>query len=106
MVWCAVVLADGSVAVGGDKGRVMRWTEKSGWRVWARLGNGQVLSLAADGDGVVAGTGPRGIIYRVAANGDTARLASTGERYVWGLVSAGKAGGAMAAVLLLVRRSL
>jgi hypothetical protein len=90
VAWCAVVLRDGSVAVGGDRGRVLRWSEQSGWRVWAHLGSGQVLALAVDGDGVVAGTGPRGLVYRVAANGDTTRLASTGERYVWGLASAGK----------------
>ncbi len=90
IAWCMVVLRDGSVAVGGDRGRVLRWSEKGGWKVWARLGPGQVLSLAADGDGVVAGTGPRGLVYAIAANGDTARLAETGERYVWGLAPAGK----------------
>ena len=90
LAWCAVVLKDGSVAVGGDRGRVLRWSERAGWRVWARLGGGQVLSLAADGDGAVAGTGPRGLVYRIAANGDTTRLGSTGERYVWGLASAGR----------------
>jgi hypothetical protein len=90
IAWCAVLLRDGSLAVGGDHGRVMRWSEKSGWKTWARLGSGQVLSLAADGDGAVAGTGPRGLVYRIGATGDTTRLASTGERYVWGLVSAGK----------------
>lgn len=90
LAWCAVMLKDGSLAVGGDRGRVLRWSEKAGWKVWARLGGGQVLSLAADGDGAVAGTGPRGLVYRIAASGDTARLAETGERYVWGLVSAGK----------------
>jgi hypothetical protein len=92
IAWCASVLKDGSVAVGGDGGRVLRWSERGGWRVWARLGGGQVLSLAADGDGAVAGTGPRGIVYRIAANGDTTRLAATGERYVWGLVPAGAPG--------------
>ena len=89
LAWCAAVLKDGSVAVGGDRGRVLRWNERTGWRVWARLGGGQVLSLAADGDGAVAGTGPRGIVYRIAANGDTSHLGSTGERYVWGIASAG-----------------
>ena len=89
MAWCAVLLKDGSVAVGGDRGRVLRWSERGGWRVWARLGGGQVLSLAVDGDGAVAGTGPRGLVYRIAANGDTTKLGSTGERYVWGLASAG-----------------
>ena len=92
LAWCAVVLKDGSVAVGGDHGRVLRWSERSGWRVWARLGGGQVLSLATDGDGAVAGTGPRGLVYRIAANGDTTRLGSTGERYVWGLAPAGAPG--------------
>lgn len=89
VAWSAAVLKDGSVVVGGDRGRILRWTAAQGWKVWARLGSGQVLSLAADGDGVMAGTGPRGLVYRIAANGDTTRFASTGERYVWGLVSAG-----------------
>src|SRR4029077_992947 len=48
LAWCAVLLKDGSVAVGGDRGRVLRWSERTGWRVWARLGGGQVLSMAAD----------------------------------------------------------
>ena len=90
LAWCAVLLKDGSLAVGGDRGRVLRWSEREGWRVWARLGSGQVLSLAADGDGAVAGTGPRGLVFRIAANGDTSRLCATGERYVWGLASAGR----------------
>ncbi len=90
IAWCLAVLKDGSVAVGGDDGRVLRWSERAGWRVWARLGPGQVQSMAADGDGAVAGVGPRGNVYRIAANGDTSRLAATGERHVWGLVSAGK----------------
>lgn len=90
VAWSAVLLRDGSLAVGGDRGRVLRWSESGGWKVWARLGSGQVLALTADGDGVVAGTGPRGLVYRIAANGDTTRLGSTGERYVWGLVNAGK----------------
>ena len=90
VAWSAVLLRDGSLAVGGDRGRVLRWSESGGWKVWARLGSGQVLALTADGDGVVAGTGPRGLVYRIAANGDTTRLGSTGERYVWGLANAGK----------------
>jgi len=90
VAWSVAVLKDGTVAVGGDRGRVMRWSERDGWRVWARLGSGQVLALAADGDGAVAGTGPRGSVYAIAANGDTTRLADTGERYVWALAPAGK----------------
>ncbi|MCE9627691.1 MAG: hypothetical protein K8R56_07235, partial [Candidatus Eisenbacteria bacterium] len=89
VAWSAAVLKDGSVVVGGDRGRILRWTAGQGWKVWAKLGSGQVLALAADGDGVMAGTGPRGLVYRVAANGDTTRFASTGERYVWALASAG-----------------
>ncbi len=48
--------------------------------------------MIADGDGVVAGTGPEGLIYRVGARGDTTLIARTGERYVWGLARAGAAG--------------
>jgi hypothetical protein len=89
VVWSAVVLSDGSVALAGDQGVILRWSPEGGVRPWARVAAGQVLSLAADGDGVVAGTGPDGLIYRVSAAGDTTLLARTGERYVWGLVRAG-----------------
>jgi len=89
VVWSAVVLKDGSVVLAGDQGRILRWSPGGGVRPWARLAAGQVLSLAADGDGVVAGTGPEGLVYRVSAHGDTTLLARTGERYVWGLVRAG-----------------
>jgi hypothetical protein len=88
VVWSAVVLKDGSVALAGDQGRILRWSPGGGVRPWARLAAGQVLSLAADGDGVVAGTGPEGLVYRVSARGDTTLLARTGERYVWGLARA------------------
>jgi hypothetical protein len=89
VVWSAAVLKDGSVALAGDEGRILRWRPGGGVRPWVRLAAGQVLSLAADGDGVVAGTGPEGLVYRVSDRGDTTLLARTGERYVWGLVRAG-----------------
>ena len=88
VVWCAVVLRDGSVALGCDQGRILRWSERGGVRPWARLGAGQVLSLASDGDALLAGTGPEGLVYRVGARGDTSLFARTGERYVWGLAPA------------------
>ncbi|OGF15215.1 MAG: hypothetical protein A2W00_06380 [Candidatus Eisenbacteria bacterium RBG_16_71_46] len=90
IVWALAVLEDGSVALGGENGRIDRWTASGGIRPWVRLPVGQVLSLAADGDGLVAGTAPAGLIYRVGARGDTALLARTGERYVWGLAPAGR----------------
>ena len=88
-VWAIAVLKDGAVALAGNRGRIDRWTEHDGIRPWVRLPVGQVLSLASDGDGLVAGTGPEGLVYRVSAKGDTSRLCRTGERYVWGLVPAG-----------------
>jgi len=88
VAWSLAVLKDGSIAVGGERGRVMRWSESGGWRLWARLGSGQVLALAAHGDGAVAGTG--GAVFAISARGDTTRLATTGERYVWGLAPAGE----------------
>ena len=88
VVWSAVALKDGSIALAGDQGLILRWSPGEGVRPWARLAAGQVLSLAVDGDGVVAGTGPEGLVYRVSARGDTTLLARTGERYVWGLVRA------------------
>ncbi len=88
VIWAIARLADGSIAVAGDRGRVDRWTEKEGLKPWVRLPAGQVLSLAASGEGLLAGTGPEGTIYRVSARGDTALLLRTGERYVWGLAPA------------------
>ncbi len=84
-VWAMARLADGSVALAGDRGRIDRWVPGQGVKPWAKLGAGQVLALAADGDGVIAGTGPHGLVYRVGAKGDTTLLVRTGERYVWGL---------------------
>ena len=89
IVWALAPLEDGSVAVGGDHGRIMRWTSFRGLKPWVRLPVGQVLALVSDGDGVVAGTGPEGLIYRIGAGGDTTLIARTGERYVWGLARAG-----------------
>lgn len=83
--WAVAVLADGSVAVAGDHGRVDRWTAKDGLKPWVKLGGGQVLALVRDGDGLLAGTGPRGAIFRISAKGDTTRVVTTGERYVWAL---------------------
>ncbi len=92
VVWALAVLKDGSVAIGGDHGRIDRWTPDGRIRPWARVSSGQVLALAADGDGVVAGTGPDGMLWRISARGDTTRLARTGERYVWALAPAAKGG--------------
>ncbi len=92
VVWAVAVLKDGSVALGGDRGRIDRWTPEGGIRPWTRVASGQVLCLAADGDGVVAGTGPDGVVWRLSAKGDTSRIASTGERYVWALAPAPKGG--------------
>lgn len=89
-LWAMAVLPDGSVAIAGDRGRIDRWTATGGIRPWARLAVGEVFCLLADGDGVIAGTGPDGLVYRVGAKGDTTRVAATGEKYVWGLAPAGK----------------
>lgn len=91
-IWAMARLADGSVALAGDRGRVDRWIPGQGVKPWAKLGRGQVLSLVADGNGVLAGTGPSGLVYRIGARGDTTLVARTGERYVWGLAPA-RAGG-------------
>jgi hypothetical protein len=88
LVWSLAVLKDGSVAVAGDRGTILRYTEAGGFREFARLPVGQVLSLATDGDALLAGTGPDGLIYRIGARGDTSLVARTGERYVWGLAAA------------------
>ncbi len=92
VVWSAAVLADGRVALGGDGGRIVRWSRGRGAAPWVTLPVGQVLSLLADGDDLIAGTGPDGLVYRIRANGDTAMIAATGERYVWALAPAGRAG--------------
>jgi hypothetical protein len=91
VAWSIAPLADGSVAIAGDHGRIDRWTAQGGIRPWVRLAAGQVLALARDGDALLAGTGPNGLVYRIGARGDTSLLARTGERYVWAL-SASKGG--------------
>jgi hypothetical protein len=88
VVWAIAPLPDGSVAIAGERGRIDRWTEKDGWKPWVKLPVGQVLSLAVGGDGLIAGTGPEGAIYRVSMRGDTSLVVRTGERYVWGLAPA------------------
>lgn len=90
VIWAIAPLPDGSVAIGGDRGRVDRWTEKDGVRPWVRLAAGQVLSLSYAHGELVAGTAPNGLLYRIGLTGDTALMARTGERYVWGLAPAGK----------------
>jgi hypothetical protein len=90
IIWAIAMLKDGSVAVAGERGRIDRFTEGGKIRPWVQLPVGQVLSLAVDGDGVVAGTGPEGLVYRISAKGDTSIVAHTEERYVWGLAPAGK----------------
>jgi len=84
-VWAIALLPDGSVALAGDRGRIDRWTAAGGVKPWVRLGRGQVLCLANDGNELVAGTAPGGLVYRISAKGDTTLLARTGERYVWAL---------------------
>jgi hypothetical protein len=83
-VWAVAVLADGSVAIAGDRGRIDRWSAGA-VRPWVDLGRGQVLCLARDGDGLLAGTGPGGLVYRISARGDTTLVVRTGERYVWAI---------------------
>jgi hypothetical protein len=94
VIWSLAALKDGSVAAGADRGWILRWTASGGLKPWVRLPVGQVLALAPDGDGLVAGTGPEGLIYRIGARGDTTLVARTGERYVWGLARAGPAASA------------
>lgn len=89
VAWAIAPLRDGALAIGGDHGRIMRFTPGDGLKPWVRLASGQVLSLAADGDGLLAGTGPDGVVWRISARGDTSRVVRTGERYVWGLAPAG-----------------
>ena len=60
VVWAIAPLKDGSLALAGERGRIDRWTESGGVKPWVRLPVGQVLALAADGDGVLAGTAPPG----------------------------------------------
>jgi hypothetical protein len=91
VIWAAARMADGSIALAGDNGRIDRWTPETGVKRWVTLPVGQVLSLVADGTGLIAGTAPEGLIYRVSAKRDTSLLARTGERYVWG-VAAGERG--------------
>jgi len=90
VVWAMAALPDGAIALGGEDGRLLRWTAAGGVKPWIKLPVGQVLSLASDGGALLVGTAPDGLIYRVGAKGDTSVMARTGERYVWGIASGGR----------------
>jgi hypothetical protein len=92
VVWSAAVLANGRIALGGNGGRILLASRGRAAAPWVTLPVGQVLSLLADGDDLIAGTGPEGFVYRIRPNGDTTRIAVTGERYVWALAAAGRSG--------------
>ncbi|HTR97572.1 MAG TPA: hypothetical protein VMH61_06675 [Candidatus Acidoferrales bacterium] len=93
VAWAVAVLSDGSVAIGGEHGRIDRWEAGRGIRPWLTLPGGQVLCLARVGADLLAGTGPGGLVFRIGPHGDTTRVATTGERYVWALAPG--AGGAV-----------
>jgi hypothetical protein len=90
VVWSIAALPDGAIALAGENGRIERWTAAGGIRPWVKLPVGQVLSLAVDGNVLLAGTAPDGVIYRIGERGDTSVVTRTGERYVWALTSGGR----------------
>jgi hypothetical protein len=83
VIWSMAKRHDGSLALGSDGGRIQRWTEGRGIEPWLELPVGQVLALATDGQNLIAGTAPDGILYRIGPRGDTTVVARTGERYIW-----------------------
>src|SRR5262249_57124498 len=88
--WSVAVLQDGGVALASGQGRIDRWEAGKGIRPWVKLGGGQVFCLARDGNELLAGTGPHGLVYRIGSKGDTTLVARTGERYVWALAHGAK----------------
>jgi len=87
VVWTAIELAGGTIAVGsGHDGRIWRIGRDGRASLLADLPVQEVFSLLADGDGLLAGCGAGGEIFRVARDGAATELTPVPGGYVWDLV--------------------
>lgn len=81
-VWSLVPADDGSLLVcTGHEGEILRLTPEGKVSTWCRLPEMEVHWLVADGDGWLAGTSPRGRIYRITADGKFQQVAQLEQNY-------------------------
>lgn len=84
----AVDRADGAVFFStGHNGKVFRHVPGKTPELWAKLPEGQAISLAIDPTGgVLIGASPGGKIYRVVEAGKPQLLFDTKEQYIWDMI--------------------
>lgn len=81
-VWSLTPAKDGSLLVcTGHEGEVLRLTPDGKLSTWCRLPEMEVHWLIPDGDGWLAGTSPRGRIYRISADGKFQQVAQLEQNY-------------------------
>jgi hypothetical protein len=81
-VWALVPAGDGSLLVGtGHEGEILRLSADNRLSTWCRLPDMEVHWLIADGDGWLAGTSPRGRVYRLTADGKFEQVAQLEQNY-------------------------
>lgn len=81
-VWGLTPANDGSLLIStGHEGEILRLTPDGKLFTWCRLPEMEVHWLVADGDGWLAGTSPRGRIYRITADGKFKQVAQLKQEY-------------------------
>lgn len=81
-VWTLVPAGDGSLLIGtGHEGEILRLSPDSKLSSWCRLPELEVHWLIAEGDGWLAGTSPRGRIYRISSDGKYQQVAQLEQNY-------------------------
>lgn len=81
-VWALVPAGDGSLLIGtGHEGDILRLSPDNQISAWSRLPDLEVHWLIADGDGWLAGTSPRGRLYRLSADGKYQQVAQLEQNY-------------------------
>lgn len=82
-VWTITPGSDDSLYIGtGHEGHVMRLSSGGTLSTFCHLPELEVHWLLPDGDGWLAGTSPRGRIYRISAEGKFEQIAQTEQSYV------------------------
>ncbi len=81
-VWSLTPASDGSLLIcTGHEGEILRLTPDGKLSTWCRLPEMEVHWLIADGEGWLAGTSPRGRIYRITAEGKFEQIAQLEQNY-------------------------
>lgn len=94
--WSLAIDADGRLVVGaGDDGKLYRSTGRGDdmeLELFADTIAFEVLSLLIEGDDVLAGTSPDGVVYRVSGDGELAVELDVPQQSVWAMESASRKG--------------